>query len=166
MAHNPSRRCSQTTRQGEPCRAWAVRDTDPPLCSAHADRDAGAGPPPGNQNRRTHGLYAKPITDEELARIAAGAGTPTLDVELLCARIALSRVMDLLIDGRTCGPGAADLTPGDYVKLTNLAFQGTRTIARLLRDNHALAQSTGGDALSHAIDETLDALSEEWGIDL
>jgi hypothetical protein len=159
MAHNPSRRCSQTTAQGAPCRAWAVHDTDPPLCSTHSGRNVGAGPPSGNQNRRTHGFYAAAITGEELARVTADS---TLDVELLCARIALSRVMDLLIDARTHDPEGAGLTPGDCVKLVELAFQGARTIARLLRERRVLAQIEVDDTFTRDFRDALDALSGQW----
>lgn len=41
-------RCTATTAAGRPCRAWAVRGTDPPRCTAHRDREAAqeaAGPP-------------------------------------------------------------------------------------------------------------------------
>jgi hypothetical protein len=47
MNRIPSRPCSQLTAAGEPCRAWAIRGSDPPLCSAHAGRNIGAGTPPG-----------------------------------------------------------------------------------------------------------------------
>jgi hypothetical protein len=159
MSHNPSLRCSQTTRQGEPCRAWAVHDTDPPLCSAHSGRNVGAGAPPGNQNRRTHGFFASAITAEELARVTADAN---LDLELLSARIALGRVMDLLVDTRTRGPKEAGLTPGDCIRLAELAFQGARTIARLLRERRVLAQLEADDAFTRDFCDALDALSDRW----
>ena len=37
-----SQRCTATTRRGLPCRAWAVRGSDPPRCVAHGSRTGAA----------------------------------------------------------------------------------------------------------------------------
>jgi len=62
----------KTPCQQPNCRAWAVRGSDPPLCSAYAGR--GVGAPPGNQNARTHGFYASAITRDELADVLPLSG--------------------------------------------------------------------------------------------
>jgi hypothetical protein len=158
MPRNPSaRRCSALTPEGQPCRAWAVRGSDPPLCSAHGGHNVGAGAPPGNQNRRTHGFYATAFDPGEVASALDPDGFFHLDGEIACARIALRRVLAYLTRD--------DLSPLVYVKVASLAFQGARTVARLLRDNQAL----GGqrvDELQAAIDSALDELGAQWGIDL
>ncbi len=60
----PGQRCSAANPDGKTCRAWAVRGTDPPLCSAHAGRNAGAGASAGNQNARKHGFYSSKLEPE------------------------------------------------------------------------------------------------------
>jgi len=53
------RRCTATSAAGSPCRAWAVRGSDPPRCAPHGGGASPVGAPPGNQNARTHGFYAR-----------------------------------------------------------------------------------------------------------
>jgi hypothetical protein len=158
MPRNPSaRRCSALNPDGQPCRAWAVRGSEPPLCSAHGGHNVGAGAPPGNQNRRTHGFYSTAFDPGEVDRVLDDDGFFHLDGEIACARIALRRVLAYL--------ASDDLSPLDYVKVASLAFQGVRTVARLLRDNQALGGQPSSE-LQAAIDAALDELGAEWGIDL
>jgi hypothetical protein len=158
MPRNPSaRRCSALNPDGRPCRAWAVHDSYPPLCSAHGGYNVGAGAPAGNQNRRTHGFYATAFDPGEVAAALDPDGFFHLDGEIACARIALRRVLAYL--------ASDDLSPLDYVKVASLAFQGVRTVARLLRDNKALGGQASSE-LQAAIDSALDELGAEWGIDL
>jgi hypothetical protein len=115
MPRNPSaRRCSALNPDGQPCRAWAVRGSEPPLCSAHASRNVGAGAPPGNQNRRTHGFYSTAFDPGEVARVLDDDGFFHLDGEIACARIALRRVLAYL--------ASDDLSPRDHVHVAALAF--------------------------------------------
>ena len=58
-AQETCRRCTATCADGSPCRAWAVRGSDPPRCSPHGGGAAPVGAPPGNQNALTHGFYAR-----------------------------------------------------------------------------------------------------------
>ena len=145
------------------CRAWAVRDSRPPLCAAHGDRRGGA--PLGNQNARTHGFYASTLNPEELADLDdAGelAGDATLDAEIVIARIALRRLLHMFQTGTTPGRDPQPLTAQDYACVIGLAFRGCGTLSRLLRARRDL----GGeqlDAFHIFIDEILDFLSEEWG---
>ncbi len=53
-----SARCAAICADGSPCRAWAVRGTQPPRCAPHGGGRAPVGAPPGNQNARTHRYYA------------------------------------------------------------------------------------------------------------
>jgi hypothetical protein len=157
MPQLPSRKCSHTTRAGQPCRAWAVHSTDPPACSAHAGRTTGAGAPRDNQNARKHGFYARTLSPDEIADLLADANL-NLDAEIVCARVALRRVLQFL----SSNPG--QLSSADQVRALALVFHGARTVARLLRDFHAL----GGDIdrLAKITDEVLDDLSAKWKIDL
>ena len=54
-----STRCAAICADGSPCRAWAVRGTQPPRCAPHGGGRAPVGAPSGNQNARSHGYYAR-----------------------------------------------------------------------------------------------------------
>jgi hypothetical protein len=160
-----SQKCTAQTAAGQPCRGWAVHDSDPPLCAPHAGLTVGAGAPPGNQNRRTHGFYSRTFERAEIDDLVVFASCETLDDEIACARVALRRVFRLLLAGTTPGPEPTPLAAPDYLRLVALAFQGTRTVARLLRDRHELGDDDE-DGISTFMAQALDELSEEWGIDL
>lgn len=53
------RACTATCADGSPCRAWAVRGSDPPRCSPHGGGRRPVGAPKGNQNARSHGFFAR-----------------------------------------------------------------------------------------------------------
>ncbi|MEA3376671.1 MAG: hypothetical protein U9R72_10815 [Chloroflexota bacterium] len=76
-----ARRCSAARADGRPCRAWAVRGTDPPLCAAHGGTDARIGAPPGNTNAVKHGHYRRPSTVSRTAMPTAehGSSRPVTD---------------------------------------------------------------------------------------
>ena len=162
-----SQKCTRRTRHGRPCRAWAVHGTDPPTCASHAGLTVGAGAPPGNQNRRTHGFYAavQPPGDLDREQLLALARDETLDTEIAVARLALRRVLDLLLAAEPADLAAAGLTPYEYARLAGLAFQGARTVARLFRDKVDLA-SRPGAGLPAFVAQALDELAGEWDVDL
>ena len=161
--------CSHTTAYGIPCRAFAVAGSDPPTCAAHAGRNVGAGAPPGNQNRTTHGFYSPVLRPDEIADLVTYADDLSLDDEIACARVALRRVLALLTTD-TVSPfedpaNQQRLTATDYARLAALALAGTRTVAKLLRDKRALS-GEAADGISGAIAQALDELSTEWGVEL
>jgi hypothetical protein len=161
--------CTHTTISGQPCRAWAVKDTDPPACVAHAGKNRAGGAPARNQNARTHGFYASALDPQELADLVLYADDLDLDDEIACARIALRRVLTLLdtptITQFEDTTDRQPLAPDDYARLVGLALQATRTIARLLRDKRALS-GDAADGISGAIGLALDEISSLWGVDL
>jgi hypothetical protein len=157
MADTASRRCTFTTAGGKPCRAWAVRGTDPPTCAAHSGRTHG-GAPEGNQNARTHGFYSNVLQEHELADLVAYSEDLDLDDEIALARIILRRLVALLTPTHH-----TDLP--DIARIAGLALQATRTIARLLRDKRALS-GEAADGIAGAIAQALDELSTEWGVEL
>jgi hypothetical protein len=158
MPRNPDKtRCSTPG-----CRAWAVRGSDPPLCSPHR---GSAGAPPGNQNRRTHGFYATVLHPEELADLADYAGGTTVDAEIAIVRVALRRILGMLLTGVTPGSDPRPLDANDYARLSGLAFQGASAVSRLLRTRHDLGGDQN-DAFFGSLGQALDRLSAEWGIDL
>ena len=87
------------------CRAWAIRDSDPPRCSAHTPGKVGA--PPGNRNNFIHGFYASTLHPDALAGLDEGAIDTSLDGEILIVRSALRRLQLMIVTGTTPGPSAS-----------------------------------------------------------
>jgi hypothetical protein len=185
MPRNPNKRpCSVPG-----CRAWAIRDLDPPRCAAHTyGKDSPhpgprIGAPPGNRNHLVHGFYATIFTRQELADLVASAGDTSLDAEIAIARVALRRILHMLVTGHTPAPQVEDgaalvapdagdsapagrpLTAVDYARFIALAFQGVSVVARLLRARHDLGGAES-DPILAAFGQVLDELGEEWQIDL
>ena len=150
MTDTLSRRCTARTRTGDACRAWAIRGSEPPRCAGHAGACAPA---------RKHGFYARTFSPDELDDLAVYGAELGLDDEISVARVALQRVFAFL----SRDPDRLD--PGEYVRAAELAFKGARTVARLLRDREALTGSSAAE-LDRIVDQALDLLSAEWGIEL
>jgi hypothetical protein len=159
------------------CRAWARRDSEDSLCAAHAHLAAketgsapGSPPPrthgaqPGNQNRLVHGFYSRTLRAEDAEALDQGAEATDLDAEILIARLALRRTLAMLHTGTTLGDNRRPLHLEELVRLIGLAFQGVRTVARLLAIKNTLGP--GETLVTQAIYTALDELSAEWGIEL
>jgi hypothetical protein len=161
--HNQSRRCTATCADGRPCRAWAVRGSDPPRCSSHGGGRAPVGAPPGNQNACTHGFYAQGPADDDGGDDWCDAWRPSEDVCRIDAVIAdlyakqqrLSRYID---------HNADDLTPEQLARFHQIYAQSCSRLGRLLRDREAMGGFDEG--MNRIINRTLDELGEEWGVDL
>ena len=143
--------CSTTTRAGNPCKAWAIADTDPPLCAAHVPRTK--APP------TVHGFYSSAVEPDELAALVHFSGDMTLDDEIGVARVALRRALAALSapepnDSRT-------FVLSDFGRLAAVVFVGTSTVARLLRARRALS-GDAADGIAGALAQALDELSTEW----
>lgn len=108
-------------------------------------------------------FYASVLEAGELADLVAFADDLSLEDEIACARIALRRVLALLSAQERDGESA--LSAPEFARVAALAFQGTSTIARLLRDRRAI-RGDSADGISGAIAQALDELSIEWGIEL
>jgi hypothetical protein len=160
------------------CNAWARRDSDQALCGAHAHLAANEaarepidqpspshGGQPGNQNRLIHGFYRHTLQPEETADLDEGARATDLGAEILIARLALRRTLAMLYTGTTLGQEPRPLALEEILRLIALAFQGVRTVARLLAIKRDL-DPENIDPFTEAIYEALDQLSEEWGIEL
>ena len=143
------------------CRAWAIRGSDPPRCAPHTPGKMGGTM--GNRNSLTHGFYASTLHPDDLAGLDDGAIDTTLDGEILIIRIALRRLQRMILTGTTPGPRPQRLGVHDYARFIGLTFQGANTLSRLLRVRHDLP---GNDRFMQVMDQALDALSEEWGIEL
>ena len=107
-----------------PSAAECCRDRVLPLCSAHAGRNAGAGAPPGNQNRRTHGFCASALQPEELADLVAFSGDMTLNDEIVIARVTLRRILAQLSVYGQPHVAAPVMAPEDYARLAALSLAG------------------------------------------
>jgi hypothetical protein len=142
------------------CRAWAICGSDPPRRSPHSGR---TGAPPGNRKCLVHGFYATTLHPQELADLAAYAGDTSLDAEIAITRVALRRVLGMLLTGYTPGPDPAPLDALDYARYSGLAFRGAITVSRLLRARHDLGGDRS-DATLGFLDQALDQLSSEWGL--
>ena len=127
----------------------------------NAPEPAGSGQLGSNpgEHAREPGFYGHTLSDEELADLVIYAAELSLDDEIACTRIAVRRTLEFL------GQRPGSLSESEYLRAAGLVFQGTRTIARLLREQQAL--SGGSDNRFQTImDAALDGLSEEWGIEL
>jgi hypothetical protein len=142
VARAQSRKCSRTTASGEPCQAWAVHGSDPPVCAAHARSGRAV-------------LDARPDAARE------PAATPDiLDViaDLAAKQLCLSRYIDECL-------AAGDTAVPDLTRLLALHSQNAARLGRLFRDKQALLPDAD-DERTAAIFQALDELSEEWGVEL
>jgi len=136
------------TAKGEPCRAWAVRGSDPPRCVAHGGGEGRVGAPPGSKNALKHGAYAEP--DEQLIDLAGVID----DCKRRFTRL-----------GTYIDEHVADLEAVEFAKLLELHGRLASRIGRLERDLQKLGGSETSDFMQ-VIGEALDRLSKEWGIKL
>ena len=118
-----NRRSSAETKTGNPCRAWAVHDSDPPLCAIHGSRALG-GPPAGNRNAVTHGFYADSDLDQ--------CDRPTINAILNDLAIKQTQLSELI---NAC---LNHLTPENALEPVVILFklhgQNASRLGRLLRD--------------------------------
>jgi hypothetical protein len=147
----PGRRCTGDCADGTPCRAWAVRGSDPPRCAAHGGTDAAIGAPPGNHNATKHGFYATTDLPPEASIDAIIDNLYTRQMHL-----------DAFIE---------DYCSGDRISIESLTHllrihgQNASRLGRLLRDKRALS-GDAADGISGAIAQALDELSSELGTSL
>ncbi len=145
------RRCTATCRSGAPCRAWAVRGTDPPRCASHGGSESPPGAPQGNTNALKHGYYAKPHFPEDVSIDAI------ID-NLYQRQIAL----DAFITDILAADGASIM---ELTHLFRIHGQNASRLGRLLRDRRALS-GDAADGISDAIAKALEELGTEWGVEL
>lgn len=149
MSRNPTKRkCSAVCRNGHPCKAWAVIESEPALCSAHAGLNVGAGAPVGNQNGIKHGYYTSimrpdDIVDTEIAERA----TPM--AELVMLRSSLRRMYRCMQEENQSLDNMVSIMPH--------LISGARAVVYLKRHIDERDDEWG---------EVLDRLGEELGIDI
>ncbi|MDX9831028.1 MAG: hypothetical protein RBU35_12255 [Anaerolineae bacterium] len=158
MKHPSRRRCSATTRRGEQCRRWATRDSDPPLCVAHAGRGAGDARHPADEPGATVPGRCLHVPERKEPAHAPKLDTLSLDEEISLARICLLRVAEAL-------EANGGLTVEQRVRLVSLIFRGVSTIARLLRDRQAVSDEDQ-EGWSAIVDRAMEAAAAELGVKL
>jgi len=141
-------RCSALTRAGKPCRAWAVPGSNPPLCAAHGGAAGRPGAPVGNSNAVKHGAYAVPEDPP------AGMQGQIEDLDRRIERLGE------YIDEHQSG--------WDLTQLKTALDLHSTLISRVARARQVQDRLTEGgqDEIEALINDVLDELSEEWGIEL
>lgn len=141
---------------GRACQAWAIRDSDPPRCPAHARPDGNASSL--RQQPEEESFYRRQLSDRELADLISYGGDGTLADEIALNRIMLRRLLILLQE-------ANELSVSEVARIAALVFRGTEAVSALLRDERALS-GEAADGIAGAIGQALDELSAELGLEL
>ena len=140
------RRCAATTSKGQPCQAWAVRDSDPPRCAPHGGGEHPVGAPAGNTNAQTHGFYA------------ADPDQITINDAIADLTDKMRRLDRLMAQHEEQGNG-------QLAYLFAIYTQASSRLSRLLRDRRALS-GEAADGIAGAIAQAMDELGSELGVDL
>jgi hypothetical protein len=149
------RRCTGTTVGGRACSAWAVRGSEPALCSAHGGIEAAAAAGAWRKHIPTYRRSKRRRAAEEKADAAAER---QLAPEIVGVRRLLHRLFMELAE-------KPEMDLATMVKLAPLAFKGALTVAQLLRDERALS-GEAADGIAGAIAQALAELGTEWGVEL
>lgn len=140
-------KCSANTTQGKPCKAWAIKDSDPPLCAPHSGLTGGIK---GNQNAVKHGYYRSHVEPDEILSLYDEAGGVDIDQEVILLRVALHRLSKFIND--------PDISLENIKSIIPLLVSTSRALGYLkkqLPDPNAIDWDTA-----------LDELGKEWGWDL
>ena len=143
----PKINCTATNAKGQPCSAWAMHKSDPPLCSAHAGL---TGAREGNTNAVTHGYYQRRADHDEVASLFSKAENVALTQEVTLVRVVLHRLAQYFVSG--------DLPVEKIASIAPLIFTGSRALAFLQK------HLPDPDAIDW--NATLDELAEEWDWDI
>ena len=144
MSSRP-RRCGGLRSDGTPCRAWAVRGSDPPRCRAHRRQVSGPIAPTAEVDVLDALPGEVPITIEAVV------------ADLATKQTHLSAYIDRCI--------AQGIDVPDLLRLFALHGQNASRLGRLLRDQFAIEGDAGdelAEALSLALDEVAEQLRLEW----
>jgi len=147
------RRCTATTKAGNPCKNWSMKKHD--LCSSHAGRNKGAGAPVGNQNAQKHGFYRSALTPQEVADLINHATETRIEDEIGIVRVLMRRLLAYLQQ-----PDDHLLPFEALTAVTPLVLRGARTIAYMLN------QSDTRRGFDDIMQDVLDDLAEELNADL
>jgi hypothetical protein len=155
-------RCASLTKGGKPCRNWALPDSHErygrPLCRVHLP-SPGASATVLASHRQLYGAYFTPADVDALdAFLEIASNGQSLAPEIETGRVLLRHILEQM-------RATPSLANPELARLTTLALDALRTIARLVRDQYAITPE-GQDQLMEAIGLALDDISAEWGIKL
>jgi hypothetical protein len=165
-------KCSHFTRSGAPCQAWAVRGSSPPRCPAHGGQPAQApAAPAGAEADIIAGIIADLAAKQQRLSVyidgllGAAAGRP--DPPFVPSHVVSPEHREGAARDPTLVPtaGREGVPLRELAHLLALHSQNAARLGRLLRDKRALS-GEAAEGLSSAIDQALDELATEWGIDL
>jgi hypothetical protein len=111
------------------------------------------------KQRPQAGFYGRELTTQELTDLVVYSDDVTLSDEIAASRVMVRRLLSVLQDEDD------DLSVQELTRLASTVFNGSRVVARLLRDERALS-GEAADGIAGAIGTALDELSTEWGLDL
>jgi hypothetical protein len=151
--HHAMPRCAAHNRKGGPCGRFPAKGKR--VCYYHGGAP-GSGAQPGNQNARTHGLYARNphLTPEEHAALAIAATVPLADV--LADHIALISVLVNRVLG---------LPSLDEHARTEVVTRALERLGRLVKA-HRLISAPSVAQPEDPLDAETDALGRQYGRNL
>jgi len=164
----PARKCSATKTDGRPCQAWAMRESEPPLCAQHFEpslpaetsivtsKETSTEPSPDAPNKANLDFYSRSFSIEELTALINLALVSSLNGEVAASRIAIRRILQQLEE---------ELSAAEYAQLAGLIFTGANTIARLLRAQRSLS-GEAAEGIIGSLAKGLDEMSIEWRMDI
>jgi hypothetical protein len=120
------RRCGAPRKDGRPCRAWAVRGSEPARCASHLgqpQREEEA------EKQEAGDFYESAYDVREAADLLYKTAEKELKGELRITRVALRRALEQL---------RQELQPSEYARLIELIFKGAHTVADILRVQRSL----------------------------
>ena len=120
---------------------------------------------PPNHNRLVHGFYASALQSEDLSTLAGDAADASLDAENARVRLALRRLLSMILTGATPGANPTPLTAEEHARFIGLIFQGIGALSRLLRTGAALSAGHP-DPWTEEMRQVLDEVGSQWGIRL
>lgn len=144
------RRCGAIRADGLPCRAWAVRGSEPARCAMHTHRS-----PSVSGQRLTHRSPA--VSDQH-----SGDRRDLTQIKNVVADLAERQQQLTAYLGR-CLEAGVDVE--EMARLFALHGQNASRLGRLLKDQQALSEESA-DVLFDVIGQALDEISEELGIEL
>ncbi|MGD8245648.1 MAG: hypothetical protein PVI63_10695 [Anaerolineae bacterium] len=175
------RRCEAVQADGAPCRAWAVRGSEPARCGVHGGTSAQIGAPPGNRNALKHGFYAgrtgevspSEVSPSEvsLSEVLPEDGPPgeVSPSEVSPGEVSPGEwsietvILDLCIKqaglSRYIEVHSEDLSAEELARFLQIHGQNASRLGRLLRDRRALCGE--GEGMSAAIARALEELHRE-----
>lgn len=126
MSHN-ARRCSARRKDGRPCRAWAVRDSEPARCASHRSAE--------QAEQETDDFNESDSVIEEAADRPCKNSEENLTKELRRSRTVVRRLMKQL---------RHELDADKYARLSESVFKGNTNVADIMRAQQALSDKARG----------------------